>query len=582
MRTVGTAFERQLPARERTLLGQFYTPRPVADLLVALTLDPTHLKILDPGCGAGELLLSAYDHLAARGHPDPLSTLAGIDINPAAAALAARALSNRDPRATPDITTGDFFARPATPTWDCILANPPYVRSQHQDAHDPAARARLFAAAARVGVDADAKTDLFAFFLYQAISLLKFGGRLGFITPATWLTSRCAHALQRILTGPLRLTALVASTAESFIPHADIHTVLLIADRTDVDTPLKFVTLCQPLSAFASPAALAGEIRARAHSYEDARLRVHVLPSAATPTNWSRLLRAPLSHDLLLTRPAFTTVDALARVALGYKSLQNDFYYVTPPTISQYAIEPRYLQPIHMLRDLDAATHAQSSAPRQHIFLCRDAPAPGALAYITAMAPRPAARRKQSSSQQTIRDALAAQGGTRWYAPKARPRAAHIWLRKAIDGVHAPFLFTDPAVVDQRCNSLTPRPDVPWPLLAALVTTSLFAFAVETHGSASLGAGALEATTTHINHFPIFDPRPLGSSARDELVALARAVWTHESPIDWRAPDIAPGPHLRALDTWLLARSGADLALDRLYTDLRATCRARIAVARAR
>lgn len=580
MRPPATAFERQLPARERTLLGQFYTPRPVADLLVALTVDLTHTKILDPGCGAGELLLSAYDHLAARGHPNPLSALAGIDINPAAAALAARELSNRDPRTSPDITAGDFFAQPAIPTHDCILGNPPYVRSQHQDARDPAARARLFAAAARVGVDADAKTDLFAFFLYQSLSVLKFGGRLGFITPATWLTSRYARALQRVLTGPLRLTALVASTAESFIPHADIHTILVIAERTDVDAPIKFVTLRQPLHTFASPAALADEIKARKDSHEDPRLRIHVLPSAATPTNWSRLLRAPLSHDLLFTRPAFTTVGALARVALGYKSLQNDFYYVTPPTITTYAIEPRYLRPIHMLGDLDATTYSQSSTPAQHIFLCRDAPAPGAHSYITAMADRPAARRKQSSSHQTIRDALTAQGGTRWYAPKARPHAAHIWLRKAVDGVHAPLLFDDPAVVDQRCNSLTPLPDVPWPLLAALVTTSLFAFAVETHGSASFGAGALEATTTHLHHFPIFDPRPLGAPARAELVALARAVWAHEPPLDWR--DGLPGPHLRALDAWLLARSGADLTLDRLYTDLRVTCRARIAVARAR
>jgi type I restriction-modification system DNA methylase subunit len=196
LRPPATAFERQLPARERTLLGQFYTPRPVADLLVALTVDPTHTKILDPGCGAGELLLSAYDHLAARGHPDPLVEPSPASTStppppPSPPANCPTATPAPRPPSPPEISSPS----PADPDpWDCILANPPYVRSQHQDARDPAARARLFAAAARAGVDADAKTDLFAFFLYQALSAhLKFGGRLGFITPATWLTSRYAR-----------------------------------------------------------------------------------------------------------------------------------------------------------------------------------------------------------------------------------------------------------------------------------------------------------------------------------------------------------------------------------------------------
>src|SRR5688572_33454680 len=99
-------------SRERVLLGQFYTPRPVADLLAALTVDRDHATILDPGCGAGELLLAAHDHA-------PRATLTGIDIDPEAAALAATRL----PRA--HITTGDFFATPPVPTWDCILPNPP-------------------------------------------------------------------------------------------------------------------------------------------------------------------------------------------------------------------------------------------------------------------------------------------------------------------------------------------------------------------------------------------------------------------------------------------------------------------------
>lgn len=570
----GLTFDPPLPARERTLLGQFYTPPLVAELLAALTITPAHRTILDPACGAGELLLAAR---ALR----PDATLAGIDIHPAAAAAARDQL-----RGHATITTGDFFAAPSTPTWDCILANPPYVRSQQQDDRDPAARARLFAAAASAGVDADAKTDLYAFFLYRSLCLLKPDGRLGFITPAACLTSHYAAAFHRILTDRLNLVALVASTAESFIPDADIHTVLIIADNSaPTAAPIKLVTLRNPLSTYPSLPRLAADILApRARSHETCDLRIHLTPATTPPSRWSLLLRAPLSAAALFASPAFTPIHTLARVALGYKSLQNDFYYLDAATIAAHAIEPRYLQSIHMLGDLDAAAYHQQSAAPRHIFLCRDPdPAPGARRYIAAMADRPAARRKQSAAPQTIRAALTAQGGALWYAPKARPHAAHLWLRKAVDGVHAPFIFpAAPAVVDQRCNSLTPTADLPWPLLAAVTTTTLFACSVELHGAASLGAGALEATTTHLRDYPIFDPRPLPPGARAELLTLACAVWSHEAPIDWRRPDAAPGPHLRALDAWLLARTGADVSPDRLYTDLRATCHARIAVARPR
>lgn len=571
--------------RDRTLLGQYFTPRPVADLLAALTLRPTHAKILDPACGAGDLLHSASELLTFHGRT---AALAGVEIDPAVASAARARLP------TAAITTGDFFAHDPAAAVDCILANPPYVRSQHQDDRDPDARRRLFAAAARAGVDADPKTDLYAFFLYHALACLRPGGRLGFITPATWLTSRYAHPLQKLLTGPLRLSAIVASDAESFFPDADIHTVLLVADRPTPDSTdnesIKFVTLHRPLPRhpdWPHLINLADEIHACTAPRDDPRLRIRLLPAAperaalaaTTPRNWSRHLRAPHAFDLLAGSPAVAPLHAVAHVALGYKSLQNDFYYLDAAALARHPIEPRYLRPIYRLADLDAARYLQTRPALLQLFHCRD-PEPAlvhtrALDYIHSMADRPAAQRKQSAGAPTIRDVLTAQGGGLWYAPKARPHPAHIWLRKAIDSTFAPLLFPEPAVVDQRCNSVTPAHDLDWPLLAAVLTSSLFALAVEVLGSASLGAGALEATTLALRDIPVLDPRLLTPTDRAELRALALAAWT-EPPHDWRAT-ATPGPHLHALDAWLLTRAAIDLTPARLHADLHATCRARIA-----
>ena len=310
---------------------------------------------------------------------------------------------------------------------------------------------------------------------------------------------------------------------------------------------------------------------------------------AATPgvaRNWSRALRAPLSFEPMATSPAFTTLEQLATVSLGYKSLQNDFYYVDRATIEAHGIEPRFLQPIVMLGDMDGQRYLQRPEVTRWVFLCRETPAQlrgtGALRYIEAMAGRPIRARKQSGTGETIAEVLAAQSGGLWYGPKARPHAAHVWLRKAFDGVYAPLLFAQASVVDQRCNYVEPRDPLGWELLAAVLTSTTFAYALEICGSASMGAGALEAATTRLRTYPVFDPRPLDLAEQAELVRLARLVWTEERPLDRSATTCLPGRCLGALDAWVLARMDAGLSVERLHADLHDACRTRIHLARGR
>ena len=158
-----------------------------------------------------------------------------------------------------------------TPHFDCIVGNPPYLRSQNQDNLDPKYRHQLFGSAAGVGIKAAPKTDLFAFFIYHSMRFMKPGSRLGFVTPASWLTSDYAVALQRLLLSDLRLVALVSSSAESFFPQVDVNAVLLVAEKVDrgqqsPDATLRFVNLKQSIfvltggRTFQGAVALADEI----------------------------------------------------------------------------------------------------------------------------------------------------------------------------------------------------------------------------------------------------------------------------------------------------------------------------------
>lgn len=151
---------------------------------------------------------------------------------------------------------------------------------------------------------------------------MKPGARLGFVTPASWLTADYATALQRLLMHDLRLVAIVASSAESFFPQVQINAVLLVAEKIDPDAtdpaePLRFVTMKKPIAALTEGKGSywdrvirLGDLLLNAdQSFEDDSMRLKMVPIgdertglAADPNtarNWSKFMRAPLSYYTL-------------------------------------------------------------------------------------------------------------------------------------------------------------------------------------------------------------------------------------------------------------------------------------------
>ena len=139
--------------------------------------------------------------------------------------------------------------------------------------------------------------------------------------------------------------------------------------------------------------------------------------------------------------------------------------------------------PILGLRDLDTESYLQKMTTRLSLFYCNhpedELKGTGALRYIRAVAHHAARRKKQAGKNETIEEVLTKQSGGLWYGPKAQPHEANIWIRKAFDSVYAPFLSPLAAVLDQRCNYLVPIQGIAWPELGAVLTSTLFTFAVE-------------------------------------------------------------------------------------------------------
>ncbi len=163
-----------MPDDRKKALGQFFTPRPVADLMAGLARQGADARVMEPSCGEGVFL----DALADAGFSD----VHGFEVDPSVVPA----------RHAGAVTLGSFVTADVAGGYDLVIGNPPYVRwknmtqAQRQELRaDPLWAAHF-----------NSLCDLLFLFIARSVQALKPGGELVFITPAFW--SATMHA------GPLR------------------------------------------------------------------------------------------------------------------------------------------------------------------------------------------------------------------------------------------------------------------------------------------------------------------------------------------------------------------------------------------
>lgn len=188
--------------------GVHYTPDEIADFLAqrALSLVPgRHLRVLDPACGDGALLVAIARAVGGRS-----ATLCGIDRDPAALERARqRLLPYRTETLDVELKCSDFLADTATTVrargqlllsredaisdeaFDIVIANPPYVRTQVLGSSSAQSLAKAFGLSGRV--------DLYHAFVVAMTAVLRTGGALALLCSNRFLTTRTGQDLRRFL-----------------------------------------------------------------------------------------------------------------------------------------------------------------------------------------------------------------------------------------------------------------------------------------------------------------------------------------------------------------------------------------------
>lgn len=172
---------------EKNILGQYFTPRHIADLMVGLLEANFDDSILEPSCGEGVFLDSLFD----AGY----SNLFAVEID-----------NHLNQRTLAKVAHTSFVSWNPGRKFSAVIGNPPYIRwknlgeDQKAEIQQSPHWGKLF----------NSLSDYLMVFIVNAIDLLEDDGELIFITPSFWLHTQHAENVRNFMVERGVFTSIIA------------------------------------------------------------------------------------------------------------------------------------------------------------------------------------------------------------------------------------------------------------------------------------------------------------------------------------------------------------------------------------
>jgi adenine-specific DNA methylase len=306
--------------KRRYELGQFFTPEPLARFMADAINAANPETVLDPGVGGGVLLRAV----------GPQVRRYGCDVDPIAVGLAAASLATQDGET--EIAVGDFLRADRWPLsvnrFDAVIANPPYIR-HHRLSPEHKLLARRYSDL--YGVEVSSLSGSYAYFLLEAVSRLRDGGRLVFITPTEFLDVRYGAAIKAVLQATCEIDEIVVLEMDD-LAFDGVLTTSAITIATKAAQPSR-------------------RIRLREATFDGQRLtlarHVDLARDAARPEiAWTPLLpsRAERIAPLLVGRTG--VLGDSARVRRGIATGDNSFFCLSQADVDRWHLPADVLVPV--------------------------------------------------------------------------------------------------------------------------------------------------------------------------------------------------------------------------------------------
>jgi len=342
---LGELYERLIPNAERRRLGQFFTPIPVADLMVKYVATGVGGKsggtVVDPAVGTGRFIIRLL-------HQDPSATekfkVVGIDISPLMLVLSAANLSYLTDLSKLELKLGDMFDLADTIRGSlAVVCNPPYSRHHELGAeYKEKLQKRLQAVS---GLSLSKYTSIFGYALPYLASLLARGGLMSFICPVEVFEAKYSGEIKRFLVGNKLLERVIVFDERSFVfPYAENAVTILFLRKDSLDDV--YFLKVRELRDAASVVALLNYAEEGDYSWFFVR-RVSV-KTLAKNDEWKLFYSEEALGNILSivsSHPLVVPLRSIAKVMRGIATGANDFFILSDAEVRKWNIKEEYLRP---------------------------------------------------------------------------------------------------------------------------------------------------------------------------------------------------------------------------------------------
>ena len=371
---IGDIYASWVPQDARRVLGQFWTPRSIAQLMTQWAVQSSDDCILDPAFGSGVFLLAVLDQLQHLGAAMTSRRVSGMELSPLVFLMGLVNVLLRFPNVQPRLKWGDFLVPKRDPMavlkesvatyavraqqkplpglemvvaptafpnqFDAIVCNPPYTRHHRL----PEAYKSSWAAVMKqeYGIRLSRFSSLFAYFFVQAARMLAPTGRMAFITPAVVFEASYSRQVKAFIRQQLRLRAIVTfdETLSVFegVDTAGCITLVEGAGTSATDT----FTLVR-IRKWPGPEPVLRAIEQRDATTADWGTSHKVDLSELEPRRkWTIIGLENGRFD----DEHFVPLSNIAHVMRGIATGANDFFVLSDSEVAEWGLEQAHLRPV--------------------------------------------------------------------------------------------------------------------------------------------------------------------------------------------------------------------------------------------
>ena len=450
--------------------------------------------------------------------------------------------------------------------FDIVIGNPPYVRQEviapqnllpeeitpeiKRDYKEKLVRSvqTLWGKELKI----DKRSDLYVYFYFHGLGLLRPGGVFCFITSNSWLDVGYGACLQRFLLERMKVKAIYDNLAKRSFAGSDVNTVISLFQRPERgeelgDHSVRFVAFKKPFEDVVTVENLTA-IRAAEErtSTDDYRLRLFTQdqllfegsengldeerPEGVTGPlvkvarylgdKWGgKYLRAPDIYFTILEKGKgkLVRLGDIAEVRRGFTTGANEFFYLDEERIEEWGIEDEFLKPVIKSPREVTAIYVSPSSLKTRVFVCNRPKTllqgTNALCYIEWGEKQRSKGRQKQEAGVPWPELPTMRGRHYWYSLKMK-RPCNFFCNRFFNDRFF-FCYSEGIVEDQTFyGGLFKDRDIPIEQCMAVLNGSIAYLTAALLGRVALGEGVLQYAVYEMERLTLLSPKMVPPAVR--------------------------------------------------------------------